>query len=138
MTATQPITQQACNCWAWPTNYPVSQPSGYTYTLPTSGGGSGGTVQQNAAMFGYGNPYTPNPPSQPAYGYGLAAFNAPQVRVTPNLADFRLVQGGHTGVVQVCMGDNSVRGVTARVSQATWQNAITPADGASLGSDWQE
>jgi len=42
----------------------------------------------------------------------------------------------HTGTCLVGMGDGSVRGVSASVSLATWQSAITPDDGITLGSDW--
>jgi prepilin-type N-terminal cleavage/methylation domain-containing protein len=130
-TAPDGTFQQAANLWAWPANYPVSLPNppGYTYTMPTSGGGSGGTVQQNAAMFGYTTSGLP---------YGTVAYNAPQIRCPPLLADYRMVQGGHTGVVQVAMGDGSVRGVSGSVSQNTWQLAITPADNLPLGADWQD
>ena len=42
----------------------------------------------------------------------------------------------HTGTIQCALLDGSVRGVTANVSLATWQNACTPSDGNVLGSDW--
>ncbi len=45
-------------------------------------------------------------------------------------------QSGHRGGMNVCLGDGSVRRVSASVSQATWTNALLPADGNSLGSDW--
>ena len=42
----------------------------------------------------------------------------------------------HSGVMNVAMGDGSVRNVSASVSGVTWWNAVRPADGNVLGSDW--
>jgi prepilin-type N-terminal cleavage/methylation domain-containing protein len=46
------------------------------------------------------------------------------------------VQAGSNGTFQVVMADGHVHVVTAEVSNTTWQNAITPADGGTLGPDW--
>jgi prepilin-type processing-associated H-X9-DG protein len=45
-------------------------------------------------------------------------------------------QSAHRGGMNVCLADGSVRRVNAGVSQATWTNALLPADGNVLGSDW--
>jgi prepilin-type N-terminal cleavage/methylation domain-containing protein len=45
-------------------------------------------------------------------------------------------QAFHSGVMNVCLGDASVRSVTSAVSAGTWQNACDPRDGNVLGSDW--
>jgi len=37
---------------------------------------------------------------------------------------------------QVLMMDGSVRGVSAAVSQTTWNNVVQPADGNVIGPDW--
>jgi prepilin-type processing-associated H-X9-DG protein len=42
----------------------------------------------------------------------------------------------HTGGVNVCMCDGSIRFVTNSVSQATWWAAGTPNNGDLLGSNW--
>jgi prepilin-type N-terminal cleavage/methylation domain-containing protein len=42
----------------------------------------------------------------------------------------------HTGAMQVCLGDASVRSVSPNVSPGTWWAACTPAGGETLGSDW--
>jgi prepilin-type N-terminal cleavage/methylation domain-containing protein len=42
----------------------------------------------------------------------------------------------HSGVCITGLGDGSVRGITASISQVTWQQAITPDDGQVLGQDW--
>jgi prepilin-type N-terminal cleavage/methylation domain-containing protein len=119
-------TQQAVNLTFWPANYPEDGPSGYTFN-PASTPPVVQTVTQNAPMFGY-----------TGYAPAGVCYDVPQIRVTPALADYRLVQAGHTGVVQVVMADGSARGVSAGVSQPTWQNAITPNDGLSLGPDWND
>jgi prepilin-type N-terminal cleavage/methylation domain-containing protein len=43
---------------------------------------------------------------------------------------------GHTAVVQAAMGDGSVRGISATVSNATLWAAFTPAGSEVLGPDW--
>lgn len=50
--------------------------------------------------------------------------------------DFTRAATAHTGSIQVCLGDGSVRGVTSSVSAATWWYAFTPAGGEVMGSDW--
>ncbi|WP_143392856.1 H-X9-DG-CTERM domain-containing protein [Fimbriiglobus ruber] len=42
----------------------------------------------------------------------------------------------HTGVMNVALGDGSVRTVSASISQTTWSYACDPQDGNVLGSDW--
>jgi prepilin-type processing-associated H-X9-DG protein len=51
--------------------------------------------------------------------------------------DFTLASTGHSGTIQVGMGDGSVRGVSKSVSPTTWWFAFTPAGGEVLPSDWQ-
>ncbi|OWK40557.1 hypothetical protein FRUB_05476 [Fimbriiglobus ruber] len=64
------------------------------------------------------------------------AFGVPQTGVTSATANKMWANSGHTGQVLVGLMDGSVRGVSSSISQATWQNALTPADGNVLGSDW--
>jgi len=45
---------------------------------------------------------------------------------------------GHSGVVQVVLGDASVRGITANISIATWNAALTPQGNEVMGPDWVE
>jgi hypothetical protein len=42
----------------------------------------------------------------------------------------------HTGVINVGLGDGSVRGVANGISATTWGYAVTPAGGEVLPSDW--
>jgi prepilin-type N-terminal cleavage/methylation domain-containing protein len=79
--------------------------------------------------------YWPNPdqlPGQPNYT-GLFAF--PQINVNMMQADPNLSQSYHA-IMNVALMDGSVRNVSAAMSQKTWTNALNPADGQILGSDW--
>jgi hypothetical protein len=60
----------------------------------------------------------------------------PQQRTTAAACDYTRVQALSGNVVQVGMGDGSVRGVSTSVSQITWGSALTAAGGEVLGSDW--
>jgi prepilin-type N-terminal cleavage/methylation domain-containing protein len=42
----------------------------------------------------------------------------------------------HTSVFQTALADGSVRSVTGSITQTTWVDALNPADGIPLGSDW--
>jgi prepilin-type N-terminal cleavage/methylation domain-containing protein len=63
-------------------------------------------------------------------------FGVPQIKPTVSQADHRLPQTAHTSTIQCLLGDGSVRGVSASISQATWQAAVIPDDGVVLGSNW--
>jgi prepilin-type N-terminal cleavage/methylation domain-containing protein len=45
-------------------------------------------------------------------------------------------QSPHSGGIQVCLGDGSVRFVNGGISAATWASACDPRDGQVLGQDW--
>ncbi len=47
-----------------------------------------------------------------------------------------MLQAPYAGGILVGLGDGSVRLVGASISAATWANAVQPADGNVLGSDW--
>jgi prepilin-type N-terminal cleavage/methylation domain-containing protein len=53
-----------------------------------------------------------------------------------NGCDSARAQSGHTGGINVCLGDGSVRFVSAGISPATWANACHPVDGLVLAGDW--
>lgn len=65
-----------------------------------------------------------------------------QPQPVPGQCDPYMPQTAHTGGVNVCLADGSVRSVTSNVSQTTWQAAMTPNSrpffGLTdvLGSDW--
>jgi prepilin-type N-terminal cleavage/methylation domain-containing protein len=92
-------------------------------------------------MFAYGI-FTGKPNDPIGAVSGVPAYPAPIIGQDPTsaapasigTADF--VASQHTAVVQVVMGDGSVRGVSSAVTSLTWVRAISPNDGETLGSDW--
>jgi prepilin-type N-terminal cleavage/methylation domain-containing protein len=58
-----------------------------------------------------------------------------QVNATPPSCDIYIVQSVHS-VMQVALGDGSIRSCAAGMSRKTWIDACTPNDGNTLGSDW--
>jgi prepilin-type N-terminal cleavage/methylation domain-containing protein len=67
------------------------------------------------------------PQIQPTITYNLT--NSPEV------SNCSRASTGHN-VCLICMADGSVRDVSNRVSQSTWQSAILPTDGIPLGQNW--
>ncbi len=59
-----------------------------------------------------------------------------QVAPPASACNWQVTQSGHTGSMQVGLGDGSRRSVTAQVSVTTWLLACTPNDGLPLPSDW--
>jgi prepilin-type N-terminal cleavage/methylation domain-containing protein len=59
-----------------------------------------------------------------------------QAGPSPRACNWYITQGGHTGAMQVALGDGTVRGVTSSISVQTWRQACNPLDGGTLGSDW--
>ena len=45
-------------------------------------------------------------------------------------------QAPHTGTINACMADGSVRTLAPTMSGKTWWAAVTPREGEVLGSDW--
>lgn len=59
-----------------------------------------------------------------------------QDRPKSDRCDSYMPQSFHPGVLQVCLGDGSVRGVNTSVSPDSWKASFTPAAGDVLGSDY--
>jgi prepilin-type N-terminal cleavage/methylation domain-containing protein len=81
-------------------------------------------------------PYWPNPdqlPGQSNYNNGLYAL--PQIQVTMSAANPNLSQCYHSSM-NLALMDGSVRRISNSVTQLTWSNALNPADGQVLGTDW--
>jgi prepilin-type N-terminal cleavage/methylation domain-containing protein/prepilin-type processing-associated H-X9-DG protein len=53
-----------------------------------------------------------------------------------NGCDSTRAQSPHTGGINVCLGDGSVRYVSGTISAATWAKACDPQDGATMPTDW--
>ncbi len=81
----------------------------------------------------------PNPVSlgsPPMFYNGLTLV--PQNKPVPTVGcNPCMLQAPHSGGgILVGLGDGSVRLVSTSISQLTWMNAVNPADGLVLGSDW--
>jgi len=70
-------------------------------------------------------------------GSNSGAFQNPQIQPTLAVADRQRNQTGHP-ILMTLLGDGSVRGLSASLSNVTWGQAVSPADGAPLGSDWNQ
>ncbi|MCI0461713.1 MAG: DUF1559 domain-containing protein [Gemmataceae bacterium] len=60
-----------------------------------------------------------------------------QVAPAPAACDWHVGQTGHSGSMQIAVGDGSVRGVSETLSATTWYAACHPSDGLPLGSNWE-
>jgi prepilin-type N-terminal cleavage/methylation domain-containing protein len=101
--------------WAWNTIVNGGDP----WSSPTFGANTDGIWQMNAGGADYLS--------------GNIGFQAGPSAQTCN---WYVTQGGHTGNMQVGLGDGSVRGVSPSMTVNTWVHACTPSDGNPLGSDW--
>jgi prepilin-type N-terminal cleavage/methylation domain-containing protein/prepilin-type processing-associated H-X9-DG protein len=75
------------------------------------------------------------------HNFGMDWYQQPNTNMFQDnppeaLCDNWRAQSAHTGGMNVCMADGSVRIVNASVSQATWTSALLPADRVPLGPDW--
>ena len=100
--------------WAMHPNYPPG--GGHGWDTPVFGWHDMGGASDPSINGGVGIPF--------------------QVRPQPQLCVYQVLQGSHTGVMNVLMGDGSVRGVSASVTLGTWIQACNPKVRGTLGSDW--
>jgi prepilin-type N-terminal cleavage/methylation domain-containing protein len=81
-------------------------------------------------------PYWPDNDQLPGGGQNYTGqFALPQLGINPMQANPNLCQSYHA-VMNVALMDGSVRKISSGLSQTTWTNALLPADGQVLGSDW--
>jgi len=91
-----------------------------------AGGNYAGTCDRQGAPNGVGSP--------PLFYNGLTLV--PQAKPNWKVCNPCMLQAPTAGGILVGLGDGSVRMVTTGISQQTWANAVNPADGQVLGSDW--
>jgi prepilin-type N-terminal cleavage/methylation domain-containing protein/prepilin-type processing-associated H-X9-DG protein len=79
-------------------------------------------------------------PWQPAFGvFAIGPASKFQVQPSPfgsSACDPRLASTPHSGGMQVCLADGSVRSISRGISPQTWWAACTPSDGEILGDGW--
>src|SRR4051812_48916182 len=101
--------------WAWNT----TANGGDCWSSPTFGGQQAGLANLNCGGAMFSN--------------ASVAFQAgPSVQT----CNWYVTQGGHSGTMQIAMGDGSVRGVADKITVATWTAACNPIDRNPLGPDW--
>jgi len=81
-------------------------------------------------------PYWPNPDELPGGANYTGLYALPQLGTTPMQANPNLCQSYHPGVMNIALMDGSVRTISSSLTQTTWSNALNPADGKALGTDW--
>jgi len=66
------------------------------------------------------------------------ASNAVTFQSAPAVSacNWYVLQGGHTGSMNISLGDGSARSVAPTMSAVTWWGACNPKDGNPPGSDW--
>jgi prepilin-type N-terminal cleavage/methylation domain-containing protein len=105
---------QGGSLWSWPPAFPDA-------------------TNNFAAVVGF----APGSAGPPLYAnYGLY-----QQQPIPGACDPYLAQTPHTGGINVCLGDASVRSVTGNVTAATWRAALTANSGTPadvLGPEWND
>jgi prepilin-type processing-associated H-X9-DG protein len=75
----------------------------------------------------------------PTFGWFAQGPLANMFQIMPNYTaacDPMRSSSGHTGGINVSMGDGSVRLIARGISPNTWFMALIPNDGNPLGSDW--
>lgn len=84
------------------------------------------------------NPPTASPPGAP-YQSGSPLKRCNMFEIQPDwirTCHSDQANSPHSGGINVCLGDASVRFVSGGISPTTWQNATDPQDGNQLGTDW--
>jgi prepilin-type N-terminal cleavage/methylation domain-containing protein len=100
--------------WAW--NTMVN--GGDCWSSPTFGGPNAGIYELNC--------------NGAAFSSGAVPF---QAMPSPLACNWYVTQGGHTGTMQVGLGDGSVRGASPTMNVNTWISACNPQDGIAT-NDW--
>jgi prepilin-type N-terminal cleavage/methylation domain-containing protein len=80
-------------------------------------------------------PYWPDNDQLPGGQNYTGQYSLPQIGINPQQADPNLCQSYHQNM-NIALMDGSVRKISKSLSQRTWTNALNPADGQVLASDW--
>jgi len=91
-----------------------------------------------AGLPGFSSAYPTAKVPDPANGNAMS-FKVPQAAPslgTSGTCDPLTASGMHSSGVNVLLGDGSVRLVSSSITMRTWNAALTPAGGETLGGDW--
>jgi prepilin-type N-terminal cleavage/methylation domain-containing protein len=125
--------------WYGAARIPASFPDGTSNTILFAEKYAQCNTGGNAWGYFAGAPFSPSFANSTFGGSAVGPASKFEVRPTPFLSpacDVSRASSGHTGGLQVCLGDASVRLLPAGISPATWWAACTPAGGEVLGTDW--
>lgn len=119
----------------WPaTNLTTGDPIVYWKGITTPGG----TPPLNTANSMFAITYPTAMVTDPNNG-NMLSYLVPQIRPTVgtggNCNSFT-ASAGHSAATIVCMGDGSVRAVTANVTMRSWNAVLTLQAGDAIGGDW--
>jgi prepilin-type N-terminal cleavage/methylation domain-containing protein/prepilin-type processing-associated H-X9-DG protein len=106
-------------------------------TCTSSGSLSSASANLYSDMTGWWRPMFCHNSASKSTSAGYAACDMFQVQ--PNYltsCDSARAQSPHPGGINCCLGDGSVRFVSAGISSMTWAQACDPRDGVPPGSDW--
>jgi Protein of unknown function (DUF1559) len=122
-----------------PTTFPDGLSNTITFAEKYAACGTGGTG--NISNFCWGETGgSCNRGGGVGGGGSVPSFNTLQVPQNKPIyftnCDPCRLQAFYAGGINVGLGDGSVRLVNSGITPATWGNAIQPADGVPLGSDW--
>jgi hypothetical protein len=108
----------------WPGYYydDYSYTYAYSYTYPANPAAN--------QSYGGGYSYKYNPSISPVAGKTF------QVRPTVAQCDGSVPQGLSSGGCQVLLGDGSIRNLAMGMTPTTWNAALSPMGGETLGNDW--
>jgi prepilin-type N-terminal cleavage/methylation domain-containing protein len=137
-----PIANQTQPAWTWNSLSPNFKASGAGYTGSPTFGQSLASLVPNGNNMGFMPYYVfPEPPfanvpplkNPPVFSAGTIGFQTGATAATCNPV---VVNAAHTGVIQCCLADGSVKGVVQGVSVASWYGACIPNDNYTPGNDW--
>ncbi len=104
---------------------------GYNYNLSYTYHWTGSAYAgQPDTTYSYSYSYSGSPSFAPVSGKTF------QVLPPTSQCDPSVPQGLSSGVIQVLLGDGSVKGCQQGMSATTWNAALTPTGGETLGADW--
>ena len=98
------------------------------------------TVGRNAWLGTVVHPLHGTAAQDPFFGVsnysGVFIVKMPEDSPDPAKCRAEFLQSGHSGIIQVCLMDGSVRPLSVEISENTWRYLQHPSDGQVIGNDW--
>jgi prepilin-type N-terminal cleavage/methylation domain-containing protein len=97
-------------------------------------------VGRNAWLGTIVNPVQGTATQDPFFGVsnynGVFVLKMPEDSPDPAKCKPEFLQSGHSGIIQICLMDGSVRPISVEISANTWRSLQHPNDGQIMGNDW--